>query len=92
MLATIANTQKRLMLHRYFEEQRAIATRKIEALVRAQEHSMLIDMKLTPNAPDLRGVNFERTYAPPLYFPTQRPGGGGEVGADIFPQSAARLP
>ena len=74
------------------QEQRAIATRKIEALVRAQEHSMLIDMKLTPNAPDLRGVNFEKTYEPPKYFPSQRPGMGGEVGQDQVPQSAPRLP
>jgi len=71
MLATIANPQKRLMLHRYFEEQRAIATRKIEALVRAQEHSMLIDMKLQADGPDLRGANFEKTYEPPTYFPLQ---------------------
>jgi len=69
MLATIANPQKRLMLHRYFEEQRAIAAKKIEALILAQEHSMLTDMKLT-SGPDLRGPNFEKTYEPPSYFPT----------------------
>jgi len=69
MLATIANPQKRLMLHRYFEEQRAIATKKIEALVRAQEHAMLTDMKLAAG-PDLRGPNFEKTYEKPDYFPT----------------------
>lgn len=68
MLATIANPQKRLMLHRYFEEQRAIAAKKIEALVRAQEHAMLTDMKLTSGA-DLRGPNFEKTYEPPSFFP-----------------------
>merc|ERR1719502_2197168 len=68
MLATIANPQKRLMLHRYFEEQRAIAAKKIESLVRAQEHAMLCDMKLTVG-PDLRGPNFEKTYEPPAYFP-----------------------
>merc|ERR1712070_1084558 len=67
MLSTIANPQKRLMLHRYFEEQRAIAAKKIEALVRAQEHTMLTDMKLT-TGPDLRGPNFEKTCQAPSYF------------------------
>lgn len=70
MLATIANPQKRLMLHRYFEEQRELAAKKIEALVLAQEHSMLTDMKLT-QGPDLRGPNFEKTYEAPDYFPLQ---------------------
>ena len=36
MLSTIANPQKRMMLHKYFEEQREIAAKKVETLVRAQ--------------------------------------------------------
>jgi len=67
MMSTVANPQKRLMLHRYFEEQREIAAKKIETLVRAQEHQMLTDMKLT-SGPDLRGSNFEKVSKPPDYF------------------------
>lgn len=68
MIATIANPRKRLLLHQYFEEQRAIAAKKLSAMVAACEHAVLQDMGLT-KGPDQRGPNFKSTYKKPAYFP-----------------------
>jgi len=73
MLATIANPQKRLLLHRYFEEQRAIAAKEINTMVEACEHAVLSDLGLTKGV-DRRGVNFQLEKETPLYFPDTNAG------------------
>lgn len=68
MIATIANPRKRLLLHQYFEEQRALAAKEINDMVDSCEHAVLRDMGLA-GGDDLRGPNFQRTYQKPVYFP-----------------------